>query len=194
MDEQRNWLIWVGGGLLVGAAAMFLDHVAFDGRGAEAVGASIRWIVAPLVGEGPVTDWHVGLVYFLVLVVVVVVYIVAGRTRREDLFSDGASEDRSKKKNYRSDRVANLHWTWSWGLYGNVINLTPDCPECGTLIEIKRKGEGHCAASCQACGYEERWTQSRHELVEGVRAEINLRFENGKWKTDRSGREVEGSR
>jgi len=193
METLRNWSIWIGGVLLMGMAAVVLDYAMLNGRDVGAIGRGLQWVVAPLVGDGGVTNWHVGLVYFIVVVVIVAVYVIVGRRRREDLFTDGSSENRSKKKNYRSDRVANLQWTWSWGLYGNVINLTPGCPECGTVIEIERKGEGHCATSCQACGYEERWAQSRHELVEGVRAEISLRFEKGGGKTDRSGREVENS-
>lgn len=191
MEKLRNWSIWVGGGLFVGMVAVLLDCTVFSGRGVEAVGQGLQWLVVPLVGEGPVTDWHVGLVYFLVLAVVVVVYIVAGRTRREDLFSDESSTDRSKKKDYRSDRVEDLQWTWSWGLYGNVVNLTPNCPKCGTTIEIEKEGEEHCVACCQACGYEQRWVQSRYELVQEVRAEINRRVEEGEWEVDRSGEEAD---
>ena len=191
MGTLRNWSIWIGGGLLVGMAAIVLDYAVLNGWDVGAIGRDLQWVVAPLVGDGRVTNWHVGLVYFLVALVIGVVYVVVGRGRREDLFTDGSSEDRSKKKNYRSDRVENLHWTWSWGLYGNVINLTPDCLECGTAIEIEKEGEGHCVAGCRACGYEKRWAQSRYELVRGVRAEINRRVEDGEWEIDQSGEGTE---
>lgn len=191
MGTLRNWSIWIGGGLLVGMAAIVLDYAVLNGRDVGAIGRDLQWVVAPLVGDGRVTNWHVGIVYFLVVLVIGVVYVVVGRGRREDLFTDGSSEDRSKKKNYRSDRVENLHWTWSWGLYGNVINLTPDCPECGTAIEIEKEGEGHCVAGCKACGYGESWALSRYELVRGVRAEINRRVEDGEWEIDQSGEGTE---
>ena len=191
MGTLRNWSIWIGGGLLVGMAAIVLDYAVLNGRDVGAIGRDLQWVVAPLVGDGRVTNWHVGLVYFLVLVVVVAVYVVAGRTQREDLFGGESSTARSKKKDYRSGRVKDIRWTWSWGLYGNVINLTPDCPECGTAIEIEKEGEGHCVAGCKACGYGESWALSRYELVRGVRAEINRRVEDGEWEIDQSGEGTE---